>query len=124
MNKYLIPIGCSLFLAGCGNNTTAKTPPPEYVFQQIKTDFDFTAWKDSKAAATDRVKERFDYSASNACHNFGYGWGYVNLINPGNVDCETNPDTQKMRCRQANVELECSRIKPGTVGMGMIPFTR
>jgi hypothetical protein len=125
VKRYLTAVClCPLLLAGCGNNTTAKTPPPEYVFKQIKTDFDFTAWKDNQQAATDKLQERLDYYASNACHGSGYGWGFTNVIDPGNVECEVNPDDQRVRCHQVDVNLECSRIKPGSVGMGMIPFTQ
>lgn len=123
MKKFLIGACCPFLLPACGNNTTAKTPPPEYVVQKIATDFEYGAWKNNELAAKDRINERFEYYAKNACHRVGYGWSFTNIIGSGQEDCEVNPQKQLVRCRLIDVELECRRIKPGTVGMGMIPFT-
>ena len=124
MKKYIFAIFCPFVFVACGNNTAAKTPPPEYVFQATKADFEYTAWKDNEAAAIDRLDRRMDYNSKNACYTIGYGWGLNKVVDAGKVNCEVNPANQRIRCRRENVELECSRLKPGTVGMGMIPFTQ
>ncbi len=124
MTKYIIAICCPFFLIACGNNTAAKTPPPEYVFQTTTANFDYTAWKDNKSAAIDRINRRMDYHSKNACYAIGYGWGLHKVINPGEVNCEVNSTNKRIRCRRENVELDCTRLKPGSVGMGMIPFTQ
>lgn len=124
MKMLTILLSNLLFLYACGNNTAAKTPPPEYVSRHIKTDYKYTMWKSDKEAVLGRINRRANYNASNACHNDGYGWTFKEVVNPGVLDCETHPKNQRIRCRKKNVELECQRLKPGTVGMGMIPFTQ
>lgn len=124
MKKYIIAVCCPIILSACGNNTTAKTPPPEYVSQQIKADFAYSNWKGNKQEAMNRIHKKSTYHAKSACHAIGYGWSFSKVINPGNVSCEIHPTTQRTRCREEHLVLECSRIKPGSVGMGMIPFTQ
>lgn len=123
MTKFLIAVCCPFFLTACGNNTTAKTPPPEYVSQKQKVDLDYSVWSESKDTAKKRVTKLKDYDSKNRCRRIlGYGWT-LKSADDGRLSCEERDDG-RARCQLANVDLECHRLKPGTVGMGMIPFTQ
>lgn len=99
-----------------------KTPPPEYIYHNEKADLDYSVWGETKDTAVRRVTKLKDYDAKNRCRKRGYVWT-LKTADGGSPSCEERDDG-RARCQLTNVELECYRLKPGTVGMGLIPFTQ
>lgn len=123
MKRFVVAGCCALALSACGNNTTAKTPPPEYIYQTKIIDLKPTVWAKDEAFAINRANKNVEYNSKNECRRFGYGWTLEEIKNSGELGCEKRADGRS-RCQMKSAEIECRRIKPGSVGMGMIPFTQ
>lgn len=123
MTRYMIAGCCLLTLSACGNNTTAKTPPPEYIQQTKTVDLKPTVWTKDRIFAEERANKRVEFNAKNECRTLGYGWMIDEVKDSGTLSCEDRADGRS-RCQMTKATIECRRLKPGTVGMGMIPFTQ
>jgi hypothetical protein len=123
MTRFFIAGCCLLTLSACGNNTTAKTLPPEYIYQTKIVDLKPTAGARDETVAIERANKSVEYNSKNECRRFGYGWTLEEIKNSGELSCEKGADSRS-RCQMKSAEIKCRRIKPGSVGMGMIPFTQ
>lgn len=72
-------------------------------------------------AAEQEARDRVKGDAANLCREKGYGWHLQEVKSEGTVACNPCSDG-KTRCQANAVELLCRRLKPGSTGMGMIPF--
>jgi len=123
MTRLVIAGCCLLTLSACGNNTTAKTPPPEYIYETKIVDLKPTPPARDEAVSIKRANKMVEYNSKNECRRLGYGWTLEKVANSGELSCEKSTDGRS-RCQMKSAEIECRRIKPGSVGMGMIPFTQ
>lgn len=74
----------------------------------------------AELAATD-ARERIQRDAVSACRAKGYGWSLEKIREEGKLACN-ECGGGATQCRVVDLGLQCERLKPGSVGMGMIPF--
>ncbi len=110
-----------LFLSAC--NTVENTPPPKYVYLEKTVDLESTVCLKTKDIANKRAKSLINYNAKTQCRLHGYGWTLDSKLNDQLLSCNSNMcSNNKVSCQAKNVELKCRRLRPGSVGMGMIPW--
>ena len=72
------------------------------------------------------IEKMLTSNAKYHCRDMGYGWHMAELKSLGETvcdECEGPEKAGKYRCRQANLVVQCRRIRPGSVGMGMLPWS-
>ncbi|BBL72859.1 hypothetical protein [Methylogaea oryzae] len=92
----------------------------EYETQAIKVDAKASRCLEQSAGEKE-ARDRVAADAANICREKGYGWHVQEVKSAGNVACSPC-ESDKTRCQATNVELICRRLKPGSTGMGMLPF--
>ena len=108
-----------LFLSAC--NTVENTPPPKYIYLKKTVDLEPTVCMKKKDEAIKRANSLISYDAKTQCRTHGYGWTLDSEPKYQTLSCNSCSD-DKVRCQAKDVELKCRRLKPGSVGMGMIPW--
>ena len=118
MKKYIYC--CSIIvLTACQPQPNA--PDTKYDYQSKVADLKPTLWQKDKNTAITKAKAKVRKYANSECRSLNYGWTLNELKSPGTVNCEERADG-KVRCQLAQVEMECRRLSPGSVGMG--PFSK
>lgn len=100
--------------------TSSLAQATEWEQQVLKTDAKAARCLE-QTAAEQEARDRIKGDAGNLCREKGYGWHLEAVKNDGTLACSPCADG-KARCQATNVELLCRRLKPGSTGMGMIPF--
>ncbi|MEE9395441.1 MAG: hypothetical protein V3V31_00370 [Methylococcales bacterium] len=118
MKKYIY-ICTVIVLAACSPQPNA--PGTKYDYQSKVADLKPSLWQKDKDTALAKAKAKVRKYANSECRTIDYGWTLNELKNPGETRCEERADG-KFRCQLAQVEMECRRLSPGSVGMG--PFSK
>ncbi|MEE9412082.1 MAG: hypothetical protein V3V22_03415 [Methylococcales bacterium] len=108
-----------LFLSAC--NTVENTQPPKYVYLEKTVDLEPTVCLKSEDTAIKRATRLITYNAKTQCRIHGYGWTLDSKLKDQLLSCNACSD-DLVSCQAKNVELKCRRLRPGSVGMGMIPW--
>jgi hypothetical protein len=110
-----------LLLSAC--NTLENTPPPKYVYLEKTVDLEPTVCLKTEDVAIKRANSLINYNAKTQCRLHGYGWTLDSKLKDQLLSCNSNMCANDMvSCQANNVELKCRRLRPGSVGMGMIPW--
>ncbi|CAL1239099.1 hypothetical protein [Candidatus Methylocalor cossyra] len=72
-------------------------------------------------AASREARERVPIDSSNACRSKGYGWHLERVVAEGTLACDSCSEG-KTQCQVRDMNLECRRLKPGSVGIMGVPF--
>ena len=118
MKKYIY-FCAVIMLAACSPQPNA--PETKYIYQNKVADLKPGLWQKDKDTALAKAKAKLRKYANNECRTIDYGWTLNELKNPGEANCEERADG-KFRCQLTQVEMECRRLSPGSVGMG--PFSK
>ena len=98
----------------------APVQATQWVYQDKTIDSGFSRCLE-KDAASEAVRKRVEFDAKSSCRELGYGWHLDLVKKEGDLSC-TDCAEGSAKCQQVNVALQCRRLKPGSVGMGMIPW--
>lgn len=110
MKKLSIGIGFLLVAAcGSGGGGGGGAASTEYNYQTIQVTSIYTNWKKDQESAMQKADAEFGPFSKSACRDtIAKGWSLVEVVNPGEMNCEETPEGH--HCRKKNAELKCQQV--------------